>query len=48
VLLTQQELVTSCAHLEVALKSGDHFDIDGEELHVELKCGVKVPPRIRS
>jgi hypothetical protein len=29
--------LTSCAHLEAALKSGDHTDIDDKELHVELK-----------
>ena len=29
--------MSSCARLEAALKSGDHSDIDGKELHVELK-----------
>jgi hypothetical protein len=30
-------LLPFCAHLKAALKSGDHSDIDGKELHVELK-----------
>nr|TKW28709.1 hypothetical protein SEVIR_3G346400v2 [Setaria viridis] len=44
--LDDKSLLSSCAHLEAALKSGDHSDIDGsgdhsdidgKELHVELK-----------
>jgi hypothetical protein len=29
--------LSSCAHLEHALKSGNHSDIDGKQLHSELK-----------
>ena len=35
--LDDKSLLSSCARLEAALKSGDHSDIDGKELHVELK-----------
>jgi hypothetical protein len=32
-----KNLLSACTNLEAALKSGDHSDIDGKELHVELK-----------
>ncbi|XP_012704383.1 uncharacterized protein LOC105915110 [Setaria italica] len=35
--LDDKSLLSSCAHLEEALKSGEHSDIDGKELLVELK-----------
>lgn len=35
--LDDKSLLSACAHLEAALKSGDHSDIDGKELHAELK-----------
>jgi hypothetical protein len=35
--LDEKSLLSSCAHLEDALKGGNHSDIDGKELHFELK-----------
>jgi hypothetical protein len=35
--LDEKSLLSSCAHLEDALKGGNHSDIDGKELHYELK-----------
>jgi hypothetical protein len=35
--LDDKSLLSSCTQLETALKSGQHSDIDGNELHVELK-----------
>jgi len=35
--LDDNSLLSSCTQLETALKSGQHSDIDGNELHVELK-----------
>ncbi|KAJ1262638.1 hypothetical protein BS78_09G124200 [Paspalum vaginatum] len=32
-----KSLLSSCTHLEAPLKNGQHSDIDGKELHVELK-----------
>jgi hypothetical protein len=29
--------MSSCTHLEAALKSGEDFDIDGKDLYLELK-----------
>ena len=37
--------MSSCAHLEVALKSGEHSDIDGKELYTELKFLQDFIPR---
>jgi hypothetical protein len=37
-------LLSSCVNLENALKSGEHSDIDGKELHVELKFLQNIIP----
>jgi hypothetical protein len=35
--LDDKRLMSSCTHLEAALKSGEHSDIDGMDLYLELK-----------
>jgi hypothetical protein len=34
--LDDKSLLSSCTQLEMALKSGQQFDVDGEGLHIEL------------
>ena len=42
--LDDNSLLSSCLNLEKAVKSGEHYDIDGKELHVELKFLQSIIP----
>ncbi|KAK9698632.1 hypothetical protein RND81_08G119400 [Saponaria officinalis] len=47
-LLDDERLKLSCTCLEGVLKKGEHFDIDGDELYMELKVKLTTPVTVAS